>query len=326
MGYHNVRLPETFSEGSQFGPGFSTRIIELDSMAEHRIRRGPDAGRRTYSLEQGVNSLDALYTLYKFYIARGGAENSFRLKDWLDYATNSTGTTHRVNDPAVAFSDQDLVLVSGNTYQFVKRYVSGPTTIVRTLRKLVSGTVHVGDHSGGGGSGVELVAGFTLDLENGQVTFSVAPTGQVTGGCEFDVVARFSQETDRAFLVAIKAVDTGDLPSILCVEDVDPVVVSQDYPHGGAKNHGAIGADVTLSEFDGRQQTAEPTTAGKSFVLPSFTSLPTGGVYFVLMNNGSQNMNIKDSGGATVTSLNVGVIKQVWLGLTAAGSKVWIAF
>lgn len=322
MGYHNVQLPTRFSKGSRFGPGFDTRIIELDSKAEHRIQRGPDGGRRSYSLEQGISSLDDLYALYEFYVARAGAFNSFRLKDWLDYATTATGTTHRPGDAAVGYADEDLVAVNGSStvFQFVKRYTSGPTTVVRRLRKLVSGTVRVGD------SGGEILSGFTLDLEEGQVTFAVAPTGTATGGCEFDVVARFSEETDRAFLVAIEALDTGNLPEIRCVEDVDPVTVSQDFPFGGAYNHGAIGADVSLSEFNGRLQRAEPTTTGKSFVLPDYTDLPTGGPYFVLSNGGTQNMNIKDSGGSTVTSLNTATTKTVYLGVTAAGSKTWIVF
>lgn len=322
MGYHNVQLPTRFSRGSRFGPGFDTRIIELDSKAEHRIQRGPDAGRRTYSLEQGIASLDDLYTLYEFYVARRGALNTFRLKDWLDYATTATGTTHRPSDDQVGYDDEDLVAVDGSTtvFQFVKRYTSGPTTVVRRLRKLVSGKVRVGDGTG------ELLSGFTLDLEEGQVTFGSAPTGTATGGCEFDVPARFAEETDRAFQVAIEALDTGNLPEIRCIEDVDPVAVSQDYPHGGAINHGAIGADVSLSEFDGRLQTAEPTTTGKSFKLPDYTNLPTGGPYFVLRNGGTQNMSIKDSGGSTVTSLNTSTTKTVYLGVTAAGSKTWIVY
>lgn len=321
MSYHDVRLPEKFSEGSQFGPGFATRIIALDSLAEHRIGRGPDAGRRTYSLERGIDSKDSLYELYEFYIARQGALNSFRLKDWLDYTTTPTGTTHGPTDAAVAFDDEDLVLVDGSPvegpYQFVKRYVSGPTTVVRTLRRLVSGTAKVGDGTG------ELVAGFTLDLINGQVTFDSAPTGQVTGGCQFDVVARFSEETDRAMLVAIRAIDTGDLPEIRCVEDVDPVSVSQDFPYGGAKNHGDIAAHVTLSVFDGRFQRVEPTTTGKNLVLPATDDLPTGGPYFTLSNGGTQTVTLKDSGGTTVTTITAGSTKEVWLGLNAAGTKTW---
>src|SRR5688572_15709363 len=133
-----------------FGPGFNTQIHELDSMAEHRIRRAPAAGRRTYNVSRGVANLDDLVILYEFFVARGGAENTFRLKDWLDYATTPTRTTHRDGDASVSHDDEDLVSVGGSTtvFQFVSRYVSGPTTVVRPLKKLVSGTVKVGDSTG----------------------------------------------------------------------------------------------------------------------------------------------------------------------------------
>ena len=47
-GYHNVQLPTTFSRGSLFGPGYDTKIIELDSLQEQRYSRVPDSGRRRY--------------------------------------------------------------------------------------------------------------------------------------------------------------------------------------------------------------------------------------------------------------------------------------
>lgn len=319
MGFHDVRLPETFSEGSQFGPGFSTKIIELDSGAEHRIGRGPVGGRRKYQIQRGIATIDDLNSLVEFFIAREGALNSFRYKDWLDYATNSTWTTHRPSDPAVAHTDEDLVLVSGLTYQFVKRYVSGSTTVVRTLRKLVSGTVKVGD-----GTGLRT-SGFSLDLANGQVTFSSAPTGQVTGGCEFDVPVRFTEDSDKVLSVSIEALNSGALPEISLIEDVSPTVVSQDFPFGGAKNHGAISADVNMSELDGRFQIFEPSTTGKSVLLPSTTDLPTGGPYFFIYNGGSQTFTLKTSGGTTVVSMTAGLAKTLWLGLNSSGTKTWYA-
>lgn len=317
MGFHDVRLPETFSVGSLFGPGFQTKVIELDSLAEHRVQRGPVAGRRRYALEKSIANLDALYVLYEFFLARQGSLNSFRLKDWLDYATTSTGTVHRPGDSAVAYGDQDLVLVSGFTYQFVKRYVSGSQIIVRTLRKLVSGTVKVGDGTG------ERTTGFSLDLQNGQVTFTSAPTGQVTGGCEFDVPVRFAEETDRSFMVAIDALDVGNLGSILCIEDVDPVVVSQDFHFGGAKNHGDPGADHNLSELDGRVQVFDSSIA-RSVLLPPTVNLPLGGPYFHLVNDGSATITLKDSDATTITTITSGAAKTVWLGVDdPASAKTW---
>lgn len=320
MGYHDVQLPTKFSRGSLFGPGYETRIIELDSKAEHRIQRGPEAGRRSYSLSRGVDSIDSLLELYEFFIARQGAYNSFRLKDWLDYATNSTGTTHRGSDPAVAYTDETLDAVDGSTtvFQLVKRYTSGPTTVKRKIKKPVADTVKVGDATG------EIVSGFTVDYQEGTVTFDVAPTGTVTGGCEFDTVARFAEETDKNFLIAIDAVESGDLPEIRCVEDVDPVSVSQDFPFGGAYDHGVIAANVSVSELNGRVQRVAPTTAGRKLILPLVTNLPLGGPYFFFINDGTQSVAVESSTGGAVVTLAAGGRKEIWLGLSGS-TKTWFA-
>jgi uncharacterized protein (TIGR02217 family) len=315
VGFHDVRLPETFSEGSTFGPGFRTQIIELDSMAEHRIQRAPPGGRRVYNVTRGIADLDSLLTLYTFYVARSGAANTFRHKDWLDYATNASRTTHRGTDVPVAFDDEDLVLVSGSVWQMVSRYVSGPTTITRTIRKPVNGTVLIGDATGLRSSG------FTIDYATGRVTFS-SLTGTPTWGGEFDVPVRFDEQTDRAFQVGIEALNTGNLPEVILIEDIDPVVVSQDFPFGGAYDHGDIGADVQVSELNGRVQRFAPTTTGKSALLPVTTNLPTGAPYFFLTNDGTQTVTIKDSGGSTLTTIVAGASKIFWLSLVST-TKTW---
>ncbi len=189
----------------------------------------------------------------------------------------------------------------------------------------------VGDHSGVAGAALELTLGvdFTVNLEEGTVTFAVAPTGQVTGGCEFDVPVRFSEETDRAFLVSLApsgAMDVGDLPEIRCVEDVDPVTVSQDFPYGGFKDHGDIAANVNITELDGRVQRFAPTTAGKKGILPLFTDLPLGGPYFFLTNDGTQSLAIESSTGTAVVTIAAGGRSIIVLGLTSLGARAWQAF
>lgn len=324
MGYHDTRLHETFSAGSLFGPGYKTSIIELDSGAESRIQRGQPAGRRNYSLERGIANLSDLQLLYEFYLARQGALNSFRLKDWLDYATTPSRTTHQPTDATVSHTDEDLVLISGKTYQLVSRYVSGSQTIVRTIHKPVSGTVVVGDD----GSLVDP-GDYTIDYQTGQITFDSGYTinGDVTGGCEFDVVVRFAEETDEAMMIAIEAVTVGSLPAIRCVEDIQPVQVSQDFPFGGAYNHGDPAANISLSELNGRLQIAGPTTTGKKFILPATTDLPLGGPYFMLYNEGSEDMEVETSGGTDVVNpLEPDVPKTIWLGLASDGTtKTWYA-
>lgn len=322
MGFHNVQLPTEFSAGSLFGPSFVTRILELDNMQEHRLTRGPVGGRRLYSLSKGIANLDSLYQLYEFFMARQGAANSFRLKDWLDYASTSTGSTHRNGDVSVAFDDQILVSITSTTYQLVKRYVSGGQEVIRTIDKPVSGTIKVGDTGG------EITSGFTVNNQTGVVTFDSAPTAPVTGGYEFDVACRFEQDTESAFQIAIEALDTGSLGDIRCIEDVNPAPVSQDFNFGGAINHGAFTADIQISELDGRLQRFESTTASLSILLPDETNLAVGGPYFLLANEGTQSLVVKDSGGSTIVgTFATGKQVEMWLALDSDGTtKIWLAF
>lgn len=321
MGFHDTRLPESFSKGSLFGLGFDTKVVQLDSGQEHRLAKWLPAGRRKYNLEKGISSVDDLITLTRFYLARSGALNSFRVKDWFDYASNATGTLHRAGDVALSHNDQEMVQVLGGVapiYQMVKRYVSGPTTIVRTIRKPVSGTALIGANS------VLQTSGFTVDYSTGRVAFTTVPANPVTAGFQYDVPCRFSEDTDKALQVALEAPDTGNLPEISCIEDVDPVTAPQDFPYGGAKNFGAVVGNTLVTPLDGKLQIFAPTTTGRKIILPDTTNLPLGGPYFVFVNAGTQAMSIETSTGSVLlASFATGALVLVFLGENTSAAKTW---
>lgn len=320
MGYHKIRLPETFSVGSLFGPGFKTQIVETDSGSESRLQRYPPAGRRRYNLSRGIDSIDSLTLLVEFFVARGGAENSFPVKDWLDYASTDSWTTHRDADDSVSALDILIGIGDGATTQFqlIKKYVSGPTTITRTIRKPVAGTVLVSLDD------TPTASGWTVNDETGVVTFTVAPSVdvEIKAGFQFDVPCRFGEDTDEALQIAISAVEAGNLPEINVIEDLDPVTISQSRDLGGAYDHGAISANVQLSELNGRVQRVAPTTGGIRLLLPS--PQESGGPYFAIVNaSGSNSVLVRNQANTTtIVTIGVNTMVVIWLGYDGT-TKNW---
>lgn len=317
-GYHPVRLPEEFSVGSTFGPGFDVRQIELqDSKAKFSRIVSPPAGLRRYDLKRGISGIEQLYELYNFFIARGGSANDFRLKDWLDYATTSIGNT--LAGVSTGFLDEDLVYVTDTTYQMVKRYTSGAQTILRTILKPVDGTIRIGDGSS------EVLSGFSINYETGLVTYSSAPSGTPTWGGEFDVVVGFTQETGRHLEVSIQALNVGALDSITCTESPNPTAIPQDRPPGGGFNHSDMGdADVTWSPLNGLCQTFSPSTPNLNIHLPNIAEMPLGGPHGIFINDGGETLTVKDAAAADVLSpFATNSSFQLWVILDASSQKTW---
>jgi uncharacterized protein (TIGR02217 family) len=322
MSFHDVQHPTTFSDGSLFGLGFDTKANELRSGHGRFVQFWPN-GRRRYNVGRGIATIAnpsdaarALNTLYAFYLARDGRANTFRFKDWLDYATTSTGRT--LDGIAVTSTDQTLVQITSTTYQFVKRYTSGPTTKVRTLTHLVSGTVTVSI------SDVTQSSGFSVDLISGIVTFSSAPGGTVKGGCEFDVHARYGAGADRAFQLGLSGTNIGDLGEIDIEEELGTAAYNHDVDFGGAYDHGNMGAaDVQLNAAGARLNIVQPGVTSLAVILPDALDLPDGGPWFVIANKGTQAVAIESSTGTTVVgSLAVNSVVELWLGVQS-GTKTW---
>lgn len=318
MTSHAVRLPEKFSVGSLFGPGFKTKITETDSGAESRIQRYPAHGRRSFNLSRGISGLEDLQELHEFFIVRGGAENSFLVKDWSDYATTLSWTTHRETDTSVSQTDVVIGIGDGTTqnFQLIKKYESGDITVIRPLRKPVEDTVQVALN--GSSSGFT----FTVNYATGVVTITPAPGSgiEVSAGCEFDVPARFEVDTDEKFQIAIRAINSGELPDINVVEDLDPISVSQSKDFGGAKDHGTISADATLSELNGVMQRYTPSTTGLKLFLPSVTTTQLGGPIFTIINGSSLRTLLLRNNADTATIAAIGATDtvEIWLGLVGS--------
>lgn len=325
MASHAVRLPDRFSRGALFGPGFATKITETDSGAESRIQRYPAGGRRRFNLSRAIDNLDSLRELMEFYIVRDGARISFRTKDWSDYATTPTWTTHRDADDAVTENDVVIGVGDGTTQTFpmVKKYTSGDYTVIRALTKIVEDTMLVAL------DGVTTGFAFTVDIETGYITITPAPGSgvEITAGCEFDVPTRFEEDTDEKFQIAIQSVESGELPDINVVEDLRAIGASQSRDFGGAEDLGNISANATLSELNGVLQRFTPTTSGLKLFLPTTASTQLGGPIFAIENGSNlYTLTIRNNAdSATIVTIPAAGAVEIWLGLVGS-TKTWIVF
>ena len=194
--FDEIQFPTDISWGASGGPEFSTDIVVINSGFEERNQNWATA-RGRWNVAQGIRNQTDMDTLIAFFRARGGRARGFRFKDWTDF---------KIVDVELGVGD-----ASKTVFQFIKKYTSGLITETRNLLKLVSGTVTVYLDDVAQGSG------FTLDLNLGTVTFSVAPgVGvRVDADAEFDIPARFDTDHMPARLLSSNVLDW---PSISLVE------------------------------------------------------------------------------------------------------------
>lgn len=320
MAFHEVQFPTGLSYGSRGGPQFKTDIVVADSGREERVSRweGP---RWTFNPAWALKSSSDMYSLQEFYVAREGSAHGFRYKDWFDFSSASDGVG--------TVDDEDQLLGYGDgsetQFQLRKAYASGSATRYRNITKPVSGTVVVSVNSVAQTEGVD----FTVNTTNGLITFSSAPANGATikAGFQFDVPVRFDIG-DELLELSYDFFDTGSIPDIPLIELVGEEALADDYPYRGAKAHGSIAADVSITTLDGLVHSATPTAANVDIVLPGQTNLPYGGPYFYVLNySGSQTLGVREAsadGGSLVGTLGTNTGGAVLMGKTTGGAKEWV--
>lgn len=195
MSFSEVQFPSDIAYGSLGGPEFSTDIVMTHSGHEQRNSNWSMA-RARYNVATGVKTKAQLESLIAFFRARQGQAFGFRYKDWSDYtgigAFVGTGNG------------------SQTIFQLTKQYSSGAETVSRTITKPVSGTVSVYLDS------VLQSSGVSIDMTNGEVTFSVAPSNgvQIQADFEFDVPVRFATDRLATRLESYGAYSALDIPLI----------------------------------------------------------------------------------------------------------------
>ncbi len=323
MAFHDVLLPTNVNAGSGFGPGFNTSVVVLASGAEQRVARW-SAPKRRMNLAYTVRKPSDLYNIMVFYVARTGPANTFRIKDWSDYSTSPTGTTHNPGD--VVPDDEDFQIGTGDgsetQFQLVKQYVSGAQTATRTIVLPVAGTTVIAVNAVAQTEGAD----FTVNNTTGLVTFTVAPanTLPVTAGFEFDVVGRFGEEIDFSMAINLGEFDIGDIPDIPIVEVRDELADPEMAWHGGSTNHGNQGANFTVTLAQGRMHRIVPT-ANIDVFLPSVLFIEAGGPVFAFQNDsGSFTVRLMyDDQTTVIVTMAINTFVELWLVLGAGDLKEW---
>lgn len=187
MSYLDLRLPVNVEKGAQFGPQFSTDVIEAIAGTEQRKRnwaKARGAGDIGYALRQIANvadSLNYIRQVAEVFLACGGKDMPFRYRDHFDY--DVTDERFGTGDGA------DTTFQLTKTYDPYKRIFgsAGTVTYVRDiLLPVATPTIKV--------AGVTTVP---ASIVNGLVTFSSAPANgaALTWTGQFDLLVRF--DTDK---------------------------------------------------------------------------------------------------------------------------------
>jgi uncharacterized protein (TIGR02217 family) len=169
------RFPECISVGANGGPGFSTTKTYTRSGRRYANQNWEFPLQR-YNIATPVRTNEDFEELRSFFYNVGGAFDGFRFKDPTDYTDeDSLGNPQGI-----------MTLVTGSTYQMVKRYVWGSNVANRQIKKPVAGSVSV--FRTRSGSTTDITGSSTIDTTNGQVTV----TGHISGDTyawtgEFDV-------------------------------------------------------------------------------------------------------------------------------------------
>lgn len=180
--FHDDQFPTVIAQGAVAIQAFSTSVAMSSGGREQRNGNWSQP-RMRWNVGTGLRSRADIATLQAFFRARAGKLHAFRFKDWSDYtvAKQQIGTTDG----------------SDATWQIVKAYASGPTTVYRNITRPVSGTVRCWV------DGVERTIGagatqFQVDLSTGIITLGATLAALLSklieASCEFDVPARFDSD------------------------------------------------------------------------------------------------------------------------------------
>ena len=201
---YETRFPVTISQGSSGGPEYSTTIVTTQSGYE-LANANWEYPRHRYNVAMGIRSDADIEEILKFFHAMRGKAHQFRYKDWADYKSCSINSTTSNNDQFISRGEGGI-----KSFQILKTYTQTPASLTRIIKKIVSGTVKVGLNY------ANQPSGWTVNLNTGIITFSVAPSRGVfiTAGYEFDVPCRFDIDYLPVNLESYKTAQINDIPIV----------------------------------------------------------------------------------------------------------------
>ncbi len=205
--FHEIQFPTNISYGSSGGPKRKTEIVTL--VSGHEERNTPwSQSRRTYTVNYGLKDLDDLHAVIEFFEARMGQLHGFRYKDFSDFKSCAPLQQVSATDQPLGTGD-----AQATTFQLRKVYSSGPSNVVRDIKKPVEDTVVIAVD----GTPLAQNSIAAINYASGIVQLvSAPPTGAViTCGFEFDVPVRFENDT---LSVNTSHFEHGSIPDINLIE------------------------------------------------------------------------------------------------------------
>lgn len=310
--FHNVLLPLEFSISLEVAIGFNTEIIALNSGAEERNAKWPRP-RREWALDFDGKTSQELADFLSFYIARGGAEYSFKIIDPLDRTTASDNVSApSATDVEIGVGDDTEV-----DFQLKKVYSHGGIDRVDNLLYIEPGTTVVAVN------GTPTTA-FSVNELTGIVTLDSAPADllSVRAGCKFYRRARFSRRIDRELVMKTKDSAITSISNVTILEDITDTLVSESFWYGGSQFLEPA-VDTQINHLDGRMVTVVPSVADVSIILEDPEALIGGGPYYAIYCPG-QSFIIEDHNNNALITAEALKTYEVWLGLDAGLNKIWV--
>ena len=177
------RFPSSIAIGATGGPEFFTGVVQSRSGKEQRTKflKYP---RQRWDASPGVKTPAQFLELRNFFLIAGGRWRAWRYPDPVDNRADHTG-----DEKGIATG------ITSTTFQMVKRYTVGSSTMDRRITKPVTGTVQV------------LVSGApataSVDYTTGIITIAAAPAAaNVSWAGQFDTPMRFDFDHLQATRIA----------------------------------------------------------------------------------------------------------------------------
>ena len=325
--FDDATFPTAIALRSVTRPGYKTRVQEWHDGGELRAAEWQLA-LRTIDVAHGIKTPAGAAQVLRFYHARGGPQEEFRMRDWSDWTTDPT---HRIvptttgGAPGVITQAGALHEIgagdntAGMTFQLRKWYRDGDSERVRPITLPTQATdpndfqyLQIASKVG------QLVpltigVGWTLDRATGIATVvGVVPVGWIVSWAgTFDIVAQFDPTLDETILqqvsLATKTVGSTEQPGNHSVGAVNileapSLVEDADPRQGGGAEAASFGITSYQLPLHGALKMLTATATGLICHLPDYSGTMPGGPIGYLYNAGANAVQVNDFAGNVVIS------------------------
>jgi uncharacterized protein (TIGR02217 family) len=284
MAFHETQFPTEISVGSQVIPRVRCSVIFLGNGEDRRIAfwRQPHF---EFNAKYGIASVESLYDVQQFFMAREGSVHGFRFQNPLDYTSAADGVS------SSTYYDQVIGWGNGSTTQFQlsKQYDDGVTKFNFGIFKPVSGSVTIGLDGIQQDPATGPTITWSVDTTTGVITTSPAvPYGSLlSSGYSYDLPCMFGEEIDRQMLINLKNYNRAELPNIPIYELPQSTVVYDEFDMGMAKEHGDISNSIYISTSQARVHSLKVTTTGLRIWIDNAEDMAVGGLPALIIFNNS---------------------------------------